>query len=98
MQSLGYPVTFKFFFFLAVGCVRINSLNLPATQVFAGVAIFVCITDFSPSLLLHYAFGIEVIGCTVQGTVDDVCVYIQIIYLKGDVYIVAQNHSLTIRL
>lgn len=41
-----------------------------------------CITDFTPSLLLRYAFGIEVIGYTVQGTVDDLCVYIQIIYLK----------------
>jgi len=27
--------------------------------------------------------------------VDGLCVYIQIIYLKGDVYIVTQNHRLT---
>jgi hypothetical protein len=57
-----------------------------------------CITDFTPSLLFHYAFGTEVIGYTVQGTVDNLCVYIQIIHLKGDVYIVAQSHSLTVRL
>jgi hypothetical protein len=62
---------------------RINSLNLPPTQVFAGVAIFVCITDFTLSLLNHYAFGIEVIGYTVQSTVDNLCVCIQIICLKG---------------
>ena len=61
---------------------RINSLNLPATEVFAGVAIYLCIADFTPSLLFHYAFGIEVTGYTVQGTVENLYVCIQIIYLK----------------
>jgi hypothetical protein len=69
--------------FLAVGCVRINSLNLPATPVFAGVAFYVCITDFTPSLILYYAVSIEVIGHTVKGAVGNLCVYIQIICLKG---------------